>query len=245
MSFEFKAEDASCEAFSPVTPYNVASTSPLIYKEHFPQQEIVRINSQESRKGPGRKRRPIYFGTIHIRDGRESAIVDIEGHDWRVSIHGKHINRAFTGDRVAVRLLPRGHWKAKIPPVLDLNYEPSGAATTHVGPLNVVAVFEDLPELEQARIVSLRSLKQILFDDGFGPSNSAWISFNTVYVTVTVGFSSSHDLNHKLASVKRKIIKTEHVRSVQLFTEQPPSAVTISASRDDTTSPSPTCCATR
>ena len=226
--------------------------TPTIYKEFFPHDEIISINLAESQKPPGSKLRPIYFGTIYVRDGRESAIVKIEGRDWNVSVHGTHINRAFSGDRVAVRLLPRGHWKVKPPPVLDLNYDSMNPVSDHgqVGAMNVLVVFEEMPEEQQVREDTLRTLKQLLFDHGFGPCQSGWISFDTVYVTVTAGFTSSHDLNQKLASSKRKIIKPENVRSIQVFTEKPRDTasdpmITISAFSDDVSSASPTCHMTR
>jgi hypothetical protein len=169
--------------------------TPTIYKEFFPHDEIISINLAESQKPPGSKLRPIYFGTIYVRDGRESAIVKI-------------------------------------------------------GAMNVLVVFEEMPEEQQVREDTLRTLKQLLFDHGFGPCQSGWISFDTVYVTVTAGFTSSHDLNQKLASSKRKIIKPENVRSIQVFTEKPRDTasdpmITISAFSDDVSSASPTCHMTR
>jgi hypothetical protein len=198
------------------------SNAPLIYKEYFPHDEILRINNQESQKQSGDKRRPIYFGTIYVRDGRESAIVTIEGHDWSASVHGRHINRAFSGDRVALRLLPRGHWKVQMPPALDLNYEAASAISQPVDALNVLLAFAEMPNDAEARSNALRDLRQLLFDDGFSPSQSGWMSLDTVYVTVTAGFSTSHDLNQKLASLRRKIAKPPGVQSFQLFTDKVP-----------------------
>ena len=219
------------------------SFAPLIYKEYFPHEEIIRINNEESQKQFGEKRRPIYFGTIYVRDGRESAIVTIEGHDWSARVHGRHINRAFSGDRVAVRLLPRGHWKVQMPPALDLNYEAASAVSQPVDALNVLVAFADMPNDAQARSDTLRDLRQLLFDDGFSPSHSGWISLDTVYVTVTAGFTTSHDLNQKLASSKRKITKPAGVQSFQLFTDKVPDATppsSLSALSDDVgTSSSP------
>jgi hypothetical protein len=250
MSLLSATADAAMACSSPMTPQSISVVSPLIYKEYFPHEDIVRINSEEHKKPPGVKRRPIYFGTIHVRDGRESAVVKIDGHDWVASVNGRHINRAFSGDTVAIRLLPRGHWKVKVPPVLDLNYDSPHVVAERVDAMNVVVVFDGMPEDEKARRDALQNLKQLLFDDGFGPSQSGWISFNTVYVTVTAGFTSSHDLTHKLASARRKIVKPEHVRHIQLFTEKPHTSTsspiaTISAFSDDVSSASPNCHSTR
>ena len=215
------------------------SSLPSIYKEYYPHEEIIRINKLASETSSGGKRRPIYFGTIYVRDGRESAVVHMEGHDWSVRVHGKHINRAFSGDRVAVRLLPRGHWKVQMSPTLDLNSEVSHAVAERVDALNVLATFEEMPNDEQMRSSVLHNLMQLLCDDGFSPSQSGWISFNTVYVTVTAGFTSSHDLKEKLASAKRKVFKPACVQSIQFFTEKAPDAAlgpiaTISTFSDDT-----------
>jgi hypothetical protein len=196
----------------------------LIYKEFYPLEDVLRINRLASEKRSGEKLRPIYFGTIYVRDGRESAVVDIEGHEWSVSVHGKHINRAFSGDRVAVRLLPRGHWRLKMPPALDLNSESAHPDTERVDALNVIATFEGMADDEQTRNDVMRNLTQLLCDDGFGPSQSGWISLNTVYVTVNAGFTSSNDLNQKLLSSKRKVIKPQGVQFVQFVTDKPPDA---------------------
>ncbi len=220
---------------------------PLIYKEFYPIGDIDRINRLANEQPPGQKLRPIYFGTIHVRDGRESAIVDIEGHSWTVSVHGKHINRAFSGDRVAVRLLPRGHWRLKIPPTLDLNPDPSLPATEHIEPLNVQATLEGMPEDEDARSEVIHSLKQLLFDDCFGPTQGEWLTFSDLFVTVTAGFLSSQDLNQKLASynwprasqsAKPKFSFPECVKSVKFSTSKLPDAAsapmpTLSAFSDD------------
>jgi hypothetical protein len=215
---------------------------PPIYKEFFPHVDIIQINMRESKKPPGVKRRPIYFGTIYVRDGRESAIVDIEGHSWSASIHGSHINRAFSGDRVAVRLLPRGHWKVQMPVAIDLNYEQSSVITDCVGPMNAMFTFEDMPDDARERMDASLQLRQLLFDDGFAFSQSGWMTNNTFYVTVTAGFTSSHDLNQKLASTKRKVAKPRGVLSIQTFIDKPPAAaasplITLSALSDDTASP--------
>jgi hypothetical protein len=221
---------------------------PLLYKEFYPNGDIDRINRLASEQPPERqKRRPIYFGTIHVRDGRESAIVDIEGHSWTVSVHGKHINRAFSGDRVAVRLLPRGHWRLKIPPTLDLNPDPSHPATERVEPLNVQATLEGMPDDEDARSEVMHSLKQLLCDDCFGPTQGEWLTFSDLFVTVTAGFSSPQDLNQKLASynwprasqsAKPKFSFPERVKSVKFSTAKLPDAAcapmpTLSAFSDD------------
>ena len=194
---------------------------PSMYKEFFPHDEILHINQKQSQKPAGQKQRPIYFGTIYVRDGRTSAIVDIEGRDWSVSVHGPHINRAFSGDRVAVRLLPRGHWKVQMPDVLDLNDEPTNASTEPVAPLIVVVTFNGIALDEQARSDALGDLQQLLFDDGFlsacGASDqSGWYSLHTAFVTVNAGFVSKHDLNHKLASTKRKMTKPNGVSTIEI-----------------------------
>ena len=76
----FRADGTFGGDSSPMTMQSISAAAPSIYKEYFPQEEIVRINLQESQKPSGLKRRPIYFGIIHVRDGRESAVVKIEGH---------------------------------------------------------------------------------------------------------------------------------------------------------------------
>jgi hypothetical protein len=215
-----------------------------MYKDFFPRDDILRINHQESQKPPGQKRRPIYFGTIYVRDGRASAIVSIEGHDWSVSVHGTHINRAFSGDRVAVRLLPRGHWKVQLPDVLDLNDDSESAVDEPVGPLNVIVTFNGEEELsDQARSDTLGKLQQLLFDDGFltacsASSQSGWYTYHTAFVTVNAGFVSKHDLSHKLASTKRKIVKPAGIHSIEIFIDKPHDAaagpsLTLSSFSDD------------
>ena len=251
MAVMLKSNDAAGAGGSPMTPHSISEASPSLYKDFFPHEEILRINMREyGQIKTDSKRRPIYFGTIYVRDGRESAIVKIEGRDWHVSVHGRHINRAFSGDRVAVRLLPRGHWLVKAPPVLDLNYESPNPVTEQVDSFNVVVVFDEMPEDQHARNDTQQNLMQLLCDDGFAPSHSGWMSFNTVYVTVTAGFTSVQDLNRKLSSSRRKIVKPANVRSIQLFTEKPHDTAstpmaTISAFSDDVASASPMCSTAR
>ena len=108
-----------------------------------------------------------------------------------------------------------------MPDVLDLNYEPTHTTAEPVGPLNVIVTFNDIALGEQARSDVLDNLQQLLFDDGFlsacrASNQSGWYSLHTAFVTVNAGFVSKHDLNHKLASTKRKMTKPNGVSTIEI-----------------------------